>query len=383
MQKFLPIATLLALAAFAFSGSDYYTGLAIKVMIYAIFALSLQLLVGGAGLVSLGHAAFFGIGAYVAALLSPESAAASLWWLLPAALLAAALYALATGALALRTRGVYFIMVTLAFSQMAYYVFHDTKVGGGSDGIYLYFRPELAVGGWVPFDLGNATTFYFFVLACLALAWGFLALLRRSPFGAALAGIRINEQRMRAAGYSTYPYKLTAYVVGATLASLAGFLFALKDGFVTPELLAWEQSGLVLLMVILGGMASLGGAVIGTVTLVLMQELFQSQALFGDYARHWHLPLGIAIIALVALLPNGIAGLPAQWRSRCDARRAGAYGAGEQEPNTGDPHARAARTGTSGADAASTNAPTSSAKTHGASSKTALPPSVSTPAASR
>ncbi|MGE8636398.1 MAG: branched-chain amino acid ABC transporter permease, partial [Achromobacter piechaudii] len=156
-----------------------------------------------------------------------------------------------------------------------------------------------------------------------------------------------------------------------------------KDGFVTPELMAWEQSGLVLLMVILGGMASLGGAVIGTVTLVLMQELFQSQALFGDYARHWHLPLGIAIIALVALLPNGIAGLPAQWRSRRDARRAGAYGTGEQEPNTGDSHARAARSGTSGADAASTNAPTSSAKTHGASSKTALPPSVSTPAASR
>jgi len=320
LNRILPFAALLALAAFSFSGSDYYTGLAVKVMIYAIFALSLQLLVGGAGLVSLGHAAFFGIGAYVAALLSPESEAAGLWWLLPAALLAAAAYALVTGALALRTRGVYFIMVTLAFSQMAYYVFHDTKIGGGSDGIYLYFRPELSLGGWMPFDLSNGTTFYFFVLACLALAWGFLALLRRSPFGAALAGIRINEQRMRAAGYSTYPYKLAAYVVGATLAGLAGFLFALKDGFVTPELLAWEQSGLVLLMVILGGMGSLGGAVLGTVTMVLMQELFQSQDLFGDYARHWHLPLGIAIIALVALLPNGLAGLPAQWRERRQAR---------------------------------------------------------------
>ncbi|MHC0506106.1 branched-chain amino acid ABC transporter permease [Achromobacter aegrifaciens] len=316
LNRLLPIAALLALAAFSWSGSDYYTGLAIKIMIYGIFALSLQLLVGGAGLVSLGHAAFFGIGAYVAALLSPESEAAGLWWLLPAALLAAAAYALATGALALRTRGVYFIMVTLAFSQMAYYVFHDTKIGGGSDGIYLYFRPELSLVGWLPFDLGDARTFYFFVLACLALTWGFLALLRRSPFGAALAGIRINEQRMRAAGYSTYPYKLAAYVIGATLASLAGFLFALKDGFVTPELLAWEQSGLVLLMVILGGMGSLGGAVLGTVALVLMQELFQSQEIFGEYARHWHLPLGVAIIALVALLPNGLAGLPAQLRQR-------------------------------------------------------------------
>ncbi len=324
LNRFLPALTLLALAAFAWSGSDYYTGLAVKLMIYAIFALSLQLLVGGAGLVSLGHAAFFGIGAYTAALLSPESEAANLWWLLPAAVLAAASYAAVTGALALRTRGVYFIMVTLAFSQMAYYVFHDTDVGGGSDGIYLYFRPELSVAGWMPFDLGEDRTFYFFVLACLALVWGFLALLRRSAFGAALAGIRINEQRMRAAGYSTYPYKLTAYVVGAALASLAGFLFALKDGFVTPELLAWEQSGLVLLMVILGGMASLGGAVLGTVALVLLQELFQSQAIFGDYASHWHLPLGLAIIALVALLPDGLAGLPAQLRRRRQARAAGA-----------------------------------------------------------
>jgi len=322
LNRLLPAATLLALAAFSWSGSDYYTGLAIKVMIYAIFAQSLQLLVGGAGLVSLGHAAFFGIGAYAAALLSPESGAAGLWWLLPAALLAAAAYAAATGALALRTRGVYFIMVTLAFSQMAYYVFHDTKIGGGSDGIYLYFRPELSLAGWMPFDLGDARSFYFFVLACLAASWGFLALLRRSAFGAALAGIRINEQRMRAAGYSTYPYKLAAYVLGATLAGLAGFLFALKDGFVTPELLAWEQSGLVLLMVILGGMGSLGGAVLGTMALVLLQELFQSQALFGDYANHWHLPLGIAIIALVALLPDGLAGLPAQLRERRHARAA-------------------------------------------------------------
>src|SRR5690606_11144669 len=240
-----------------------YTGLAVKLMIYAIFALSLQLLVGGAGLVSLGHAAYFGIGAYAAALLSPESEAAGLAWLLGAAVLGAAAYALVTGALALRTRGVYFIMVTLAFSQMAYYVFHDTDLGGGSDGIYLYFRPHLSLGGWQPFDLDQPGVYYLFVLACLAFTWGFLAMLARSPFGAALAGIRINEQRMRAAGYSTFPYKLAAYVVGAALAGLAGFLYALKDGFVTPELLAWEQSGLVLLMVILGGMGRLGGAVLG------------------------------------------------------------------------------------------------------------------------
>ena len=308
-RHLLPLAAVLALAAFAFTGSDYYTGLAMKIMIYGLFALSLQLLVGGVGLVSLGHAAFFGLGAYAAALLAPSSEAGSLWLLLPAALLATGLYTLVTGALVLRTRGIYFIMVTLAFAQMAYYVMHDTKLGGGSDGIYLYFRPELWLGGWLPFDLADGTTFYFFVLACLCITWVMLALIRRSPFGAALAGIRTNEQRMRAAGYSTYPYKLAAYVLAGTLAGLAGFLYALKDGFVTPELLAWEQSGLVLLMVILGGLSRQGGAVLGAAALVLLQELFQSQEIFGDYARHWHLSLGLAIIALVAWLPDGLIGL--------------------------------------------------------------------------
>ncbi|WP_232462546.1 branched-chain amino acid ABC transporter permease [Bordetella genomosp. 9] len=303
------IATLLALALLPWVTNDYYVGLGARIMIYALFALSLQLLVGEAGLVSLGHAAPFGIGAYAAALLSPASSAGPLLPLLAAAMGGGAAYALATGALALRTRGVYFIMVTLAFAQMAYYVFHDTKLGGGSDGAYLYFRPELAPGGLQPFDLTDTATFHFFVLACLALAWAFLARLRRSPFGAALAGIRINERRMRAAGYSTFPYKLAAYTVGGALAGLAGFLFALKDGFVTPELFAWEQSGLVLLMVILGGMARPGGAVAGAAALVLMQELFQSEAVFGDYARHWHLPMGMTIILLVALLPRGLAGL--------------------------------------------------------------------------
>ncbi|WP_415808537.1 branched-chain amino acid ABC transporter permease [Bordetella muralis] len=334
-RKLIPVAVLLVLAVFPLSGNEYYIGLAIKIMIYAIFALSLQVLVGGAGLISLGHAAFFGIGAYAAALLSPESEAGGLLWLLAAALGSAAIYALITGTLALRTRGVYFIMVTLAFSQMAYYVFHDTDIGGGSDGIYLYFRPQMSWADWMPFDLENPGVYYLFVLICLALTWGFLAMLGRSPFGAALTGIRLNEQRMRAAGYSTFPYKLTAYVIGATLAGLAGFLYALKDGFVTPELLTWEQSGLVLLMVILGGMHRLGGAVLGTVTLILLQELFQSQALFGDYAKHWHLPLGLAIIALVALLPNGLAGLPAQWREHRAARLAGASGGPHSIGSTG------------------------------------------------
>ena len=186
-----PLLVLLVLAvAFPFFGEKYYVDLVMKIMILSVFALSLELLVGQTGLVSFGHAAFFGIGAYVAALLSPQSGPASFWLLFPAALGAAGLYALAVGALSLRTRGIYFIMVTLAFAQMAYYVFHDTKVGGGSDGIYLYFRPEIAIGSVRLLDLGQPLVFYFFVFAALVLTFLLLAAAQASRFGRALAGIR-------------------------------------------------------------------------------------------------------------------------------------------------------------------------------------------------
>ena len=297
-------------------GEKYYVDLVMKIMILSVFALSLELLVGQTGLVSFGHAAFFGIGAYVAALLSPQSGPASFWLLFPAALGAAGLYALAVGALSLRTRGIYFIMVTLAFAQMAYYVFHDTKVGGGSDGIYLYFRPEIAIGSVQLLDLGQPLVFYFFVFAALVLTFLLLAAAQASRFGRALAGIRVNEQRMRAAGFATYPYKLAAFVVAAILAGVAGFLYALKDGYVNPEILSWHQSGAVLLMIILGGIGSLRGAVFGAIAFVALQEFYQSQAIFGSFAKHWQLPLGLTIIAFVALMPKGLIGLGAQLRSR-------------------------------------------------------------------
>jgi branched-chain amino acid transport system permease protein len=306
----------LVLAVFPWLGSRYYIDLAMKIMILAIFALSLELLVGRAGLVSFGHAAFFGIAAYVTALLSPASAPASLWLVLPAALCVPALYALAVGALSLRTRGVYFIMITLAFAQLAYYVFHDTAIGGGSDGIYVNFRPQASLFGWIPFDLEHGRTFYYTVFACLVGTFGLLALLLRSRYGHALAGIRENEQRMRAAGFPTYAYKLGAFVLAAVLAGLAGFLQALKDGYVNPEILSWHQSGAVLLMVILGGIGHLRGAVLGTLVFVLLQEVFQSQALFGAFAKHWQLTLGLTIIACVALLPRGIIGLSAAFARR-------------------------------------------------------------------
>ncbi len=301
-------------------GIDFVT----KIMVYAIFALSLELLVGSTGLICFGQAAFFGIGAYAAVLLTPvfgpTDGPASVWWLLPVCALAAAVFALAVGALSLRTQGVYFIMVTLAFSQMAFYLVHDTPLGGGSDGIYLNNKPVLGWMGSPLLDLDKPLALYYFTLVCLLAVFAKLALLLRSRFGRALAGIKANEQRMRAVGFSTYPYKLAAFTISGGIAGLAGFLFAVKDGYVNPELFSWHFSGAVLIMIILGGLGHLRGALIGAFAFALLQEFFKSEAVFGAFAKHWQLGLGLTIIASVALLPRGLVGLPGQWRERLTGR---------------------------------------------------------------
>jgi branched-chain amino acid transport system permease protein len=217
--------------------------------------------------------------------------------------------------LSLRTKGVYFIMVTLAFAQMAYYVVHDTPLGGGTDGIYLNAKP--AVPGL--FELKGGAI-YAFTWATLLGTFALLAVVSRSRFGRALAGIRVNEQRMRATGFATYPYKLAAFTLSGAIAGLAGFLFAVKDGYVNPELMSWHLSGSVLIMIILGGIGHLRGALIGAFAYVLLQEFFKSEALFGDFAKHWHLGLGLTIIASVALLPRGLVGIPAQFAARLGGR---------------------------------------------------------------
>ena len=299
----VPVGAGLVLLALPPLLSPYVHDLVVKIAIYAIFALSLELLVGVTGLVSLGHAAFLGIGAYVTVLASGDSGG-SLGTILPLAVLAAAGYALFVGALSLRTKGVYFIMVTLAFAQMAYFVFHDTKLAGGSDGLFLYVKPVLGT-----LNLDDKRTLYYAVMLALIGTYALLALLMRSRFGHALAGIRVNEQRMRAAGYATYWYKLAAFVIAGALAGLAGFLLAVKDGTVNPELLSWHESGAVLLMLILGGIGHLRGAVIGAIAFTLLKELFQLEALLGPLASHWQMTLGLTIIAFVALLPKGLIGL--------------------------------------------------------------------------
>lgn len=296
---------LLALALLPAVSSPFYVQLLTKVMIMGLFAMSLDLLVGYTGLISLGHAAFFGAAGYVLALMSPQYEAASLWLTLPAVLAASALLALAIGALVLRTAGVYFIMATLAFAQMLYYFVHDAKFTGGSDGIYIMLKPDATLFGWQPFDLDKPLHLYYFVLVCLLLAFLFLRRILASPFGHALVGIKTNEHRMRSLGYPTYRYKLASFVIAGTLAGLAGYLAALQYGFVNPELLGWHTSGSALMMVILGGMGTLTGGVIGAFAMILLQEFF------AGLTKHWPLLMGGFVVLTALALPKGLAGLAA------------------------------------------------------------------------
>jgi len=295
-----PLAALLLVALFPLSGAGFYVELTTKIMIMAIFALSLDLLVGWTGLVSFGHAAYFGVGAYALAILSPKAEAAGMWSSLGIAVLAAAACAFIVGIFVLRTRGIYFIMVTLAFAQMFYFVFHDTDFGGGSDGRYVNVKPDASIAGFAPFDLDRPLHVYYVVLAVLVAVFLFLQLLLRSPFGRALQGIRANEQRMRALGFPVTAYKLAAFTLAGALAGLAGWLLAAQSGFVNPEILSWHQSGNVLLMVILGGAGTPYGPIVGAFALTLLHELFST------LTRHWQLWLGISIVLIVLFMPGGL-----------------------------------------------------------------------------
>jgi branched-chain amino acid transport system permease protein len=305
----LLLLALLGLALFPLVGGTFYMQLLTKVMILAIFAMSLDLLVGYTGLVSLGHAAFFGLAGYALALIQPKYDPMSLFITLPAALALCALFALITGALVLRTRGIYFIMVTLAFAQMVYFIFHDTKLGGGSDGLYINNKPLVSWGDTVLLDLDNKTTFYYLVLVLMVVVYGLLRRILNSNFGRALQGIRVNEHRMRAIGFPVFRYQLGVYVLAGVLGGLAGYLSAAQFGFVNPEIISWHQSGAVLMMVILGGMGTLSGSLIGAFVFVLLEEFFKDDTVFGGLAKHWQLMMGLLIVAVACFLPKGVVGL--------------------------------------------------------------------------
>ena len=298
-----------ALALYPLVGDIFYVQLFAKIMVLSVFAMSLDLLVGFTGLVSLGHAAFFGLGAYALMLLSPQYEAASLWLSVPAAIAVAAIGALIIGALVLRTSGVYFIMVTLAFAQMLYYFAIKSKALGGSDGAYIYLKPDAAILGWRPFDLGNRVHFYYVALAVMVATYALLRTVLRSLFGHVVLGIRANEQRMRALGYPVFRYKLAAFVLAGALAGLAGYLEAAQYGYVSPEFFGWQESGSLLMMVILGGIGTLFGPILGAFALTLLQDVLSDEAIFHGFHKHWLLPMGIFVVLAVLLLPRGIGGL--------------------------------------------------------------------------
>jgi branched-chain amino acid transport system permease protein len=274
---------------------QFYISFATRVLIYAMAAASLNLVLGYGGMVSFGHAAFFGAGAYVAGILIVEGVTRA-WIVWPAAAAAAALAALLIGALSLRTRGVYFIMITLAFAQMMYYVFVSLKAYGGDDGLSLPKRPigELA---W-----------YYLVLALLIVVLYFLHRLLHSRFGRVIEAIRENETRAAAIGFPVYRYQLLCFVISGAIAGLAGALIASQTSYVGPALLHWVQSGTLMIMVILGGVGRFWGGPVGAVALLVLEELFSGSPLLGPYSLHWQLPVGIILLAVVLFAPRGITG---------------------------------------------------------------------------
>lgn len=273
------------------------------ILILAIVALSLDLLVGVTGMVSLAQAAFFGIAGYSLVLLAPEFEVVSIWVALPLCLGISALAALLMGLLIIRTSGIFFIMVTIAFSQMLFYLFHDASFAGGSDGAFLFMKPSVMIGDWQLLDLENNTTLYYVVLASMVGVYLLLRTFLRAPFGKVLLGIKANEERVRALGYNPAYYKLAAFVIAGTIAGYAGMLAATQYGFVSPSQLSWQMSAHALVMVILGGMGSLFGAILGAFAFEGLHHLFAS------LTPHWELPMGLVVIAMVMLLPKGIAGL--------------------------------------------------------------------------
>ena len=300
------VAGLVALAAFPFVGTDFYAQMVARMMILAIFAMSLDLLQGVTGLVSLGHAAYFGLAGYALAFLTPQDTPVSLWWTLPAAVAASALAALVIGFFVVRTRGIYFIMVTMAFAQMVFYLFFDNKVLGGSDGIYINFKPTAGL-----FDLEDKRVFYYFTLAMLVLVYLFLRRLLFSPFGRALAGIRVNEHRMRAMGFGTFGYKLAAFTLAGALAGLAGYLWGAQTGYVNPELMGFRGSAHAIMMVILGGMGNFAGAIAGAFAFEYLLHVSQDLPTVAgfDLGKHWQLWMGFFIVLVVTFAPRGLLGL--------------------------------------------------------------------------
>jgi len=295
----LLFAALLLLPLYAqFANDRFVLTLFTRIIILAMAAVSLNLILGFGGMMSFGHAAYLGIGGYAVGILAFEGVPSGfVQW--PVALAASALFALVIGALSLRTRGVYFIMITLAFAQMAYYVVAGLARYGGDDGLTIQKRSQFVA----PLNLSDKVQFYY---VCLALLFASLYLVWRlvnSRFGMVIQGARSNDTRMRAIGFPTYRYKLVCFVIAGTLCGLAGVLLANHTDFVSPAVMYWTRSGDLIIMVVLGGMGSVIGPVFGAIALLVLEEVL------SGITEYWQIILGPLLLLVVLFARGGIDGL--------------------------------------------------------------------------
>ena len=316
------LATLVLLPVYVeLGGNRFLITLFTRIVILALAAVSLNLILGYGGMMSFGHAAYLGIGGYAVGILAHEGIFTGfVQW--PVALLASALFALGIGALSLRTRGVYFIMITLAFAQMAYYIVGGLARYGGDDGLTIYKRSQFVA----PLDLSSKVQFYYI---CLALLFGSIYLVWRlvnSRFGMVIQGSRSNDMRMRAIGFPTYRYKLVCFVIAGTMCGLSGALLANHTDFVSPGILYWTRSGDLIIMVVLGGMATAVGPLFGAVALLLLEEALPyaikliGTPFFGEKAarasEYWQIIMGPLLLLVVLFARGGIMGLLAKLRAK-------------------------------------------------------------------
>ena len=279
-------------------GQPFYIDLVRRIMILAIAAVSLNLILGYGGMVSFGHAAYLGLGAYAVGILAFYGVTNG-WLQWAAAIVACALLATAIGAVSIRTSGVYFIMITLAFTQMLYYLGISLEVFGGDDGMRLKAKSDF--GPLI--DLRDPVAFYYLALGLMLLCVFAVYKLVNSRFGMVLRAAKSNEARTRAIGFSPYPYRLAAFVIAGAMCGLAGALYANHTSYLTPGLASWQQSGDLMFMVILGGMASTAGPVLGTFALLVLEELLKG------WTEHWQVVLGPLLVLSVIFFRRGLAGV--------------------------------------------------------------------------
>ena len=314
-ERWVPWIAIALLAVFPLVASslglDFYVNFVRRALIFALAAASLNFILGFGGMAALGHMGFLGVGAYTLVALS-DAGLQSAWVVWPAAMVAAGLAAALIGLIALRTRGVYFIMATLAFAQMLYYVAVSLRAYGGDDGYNLAARPSFGLG----LDSTHEPTFYWIVLALFT---GVMALLNRATlarFGHALTGIRDNETRMQAMGFPVFRLKLAAFAIAGAVAGLAGALLVSHNNFVSPSVMHWTQSATLIVMVVIGGVGRRWGGPIGAAVWIGLEEIVKQ---FTDY---WHMPLGFLLIAIVFLAPRGLAGIFDRWSRKPAAQGA-------------------------------------------------------------